>query len=307
MKGKRILVTGGAGFIGSNLANELATDNDVIALDDTSLGVPDHLHRNVDFVEADVREPSLPTDVDHVFHLAALSSYGMHEEDPERGASVNVTGFVNVVEQARAAGCSSVVYASTSSIYGPGREPSPEGSQITANTAYEASKLARERYAEYFGNHHDMTLAGLRFFSVYQGYGGSESHKEEYANVIAQFADDLAHSRRPEVYGDGTQTRDFTHVQDIVQALIAAADQRIHGIYNVGTGNATDFNTLVEKMNDEMGTDITPKYVSNPIPENVYVQDTCADISKIQDATGWEPQIALEEGIRRVCGYYVEA
>lgn len=307
MKGRRILVTGGAGFIGSNLANYLAADNTVFAVDDASLGVPDHLHRDVEFVDADVREPELPTDVDHVIHLAALSSYGMHEEDPATGASVNVEGFVNVVEQARQSGCSSIVYASTSSIYHAGSEPTSEDAAIAVNTGYEASKVARERYAEYFGNHYEMTLAGMRLFSVYQGYGGRESHKGQYANVIAQFADDIAHGRRPEIYGDGRQTRDFTHVEDVVRALVAAAEHRLDGIFNVGTGTATDFNALVDRLNEEMGTDIEPRYVANPIPDHAYVFDTCADASKLRSATGWQPRIDLETGIERVCGYYVEA
>lgn len=307
MKEKRILITGGAGFIGSNVANSLARRNEVIALDDRSLGKSTNLNREVRYVDADVRDSGLPTDVDVVIHLAALSSFGMHESAPAEGASVNVEGFVNVVEQARQDGCETVVYASTSSIYDSTQTPSPEDSTVTANTGYEASKLARERYAESFGNRYGMNLAGMRLFSVYQGYGGRESHKGEYANVIAQFADDLAHGRQPDIYGDGTQTRDFTHVDDVVRALKLAAEEKLHGIYNVGTGTSTDFNSLVERLNEEMGTNIEPNYVPNPIPEHVYVRHTCADSRKLHAATGWQPEIDLETGLRQVCGYYVEA
>jgi UDP-glucose 4-epimerase len=304
MDGKRVLVTGGAGFIGSNLANYLAAENDVLALDDGYLGTPENLDDGVEFVDASVLEGDLPTDVDAVFHLAALSSYAMHEEDPQRGARVNVEGFTNVVEQAQREGCDTVVYASTSSIYGNRTEPSPEDMEVEARTGYEASKLARERYAEYFSNFHDVTCAGMRFFSVYQGYGGSEGHKGEYANVIAQFADDMAEGEAPVLYGDGTQTRDFTHVSDIVRGLEAAADNRLDGVYNLGTGESYDFNTVVEMLNDELGTDIEPEYVENPIPEDVYVHDTMADISKMKEAAGWEPEIGFEEGVRRVCEQY---
>jgi len=307
MNGKRVLVTGGAGFIGSNLANHLAADNDVIALDDGYLGTPENVDDGVEYVEASVLEDDLPTDVDVVFHLAALSSYAMHEDDPQRGARVNVEGFVNVVEQAQREGCETVVYASTSSIYGDRTEPSPEDMEIEARTGYEASKLARERYAEYFANFHDISCAGMRFFSVYQGYGGSEEHKGEYANVIAQFADDMANGEAPVLYGDGTQTRDFTHVTDIVRGLEAAADERLTGVYNLGTGESYDFNTVVAMLNDELGTDIDPEYIENPIPEDVYVHDTMADISKMTDATGWEPEISFAEGIERVCAQYTEA
>jgi len=306
MQDKRVLITGGAGFIGSNLANHLAARNDVIALDDQYLGTPENLDDDVEFVDSSVLDDDLPTDVDVVFHLAALSSLNMHEDDPQKGARVNIEGFVNTVEQAREDGCNTVVYASTSSIYGSQTDPSPEDMPVAVNTGYEASKLGRERYGEYFANYHDMNMAGLRFFSVYQGYGGAEEHKGEYANVIAQFADDIASGDPPALYGDGTQTRDFTHVSDIVRGIELAADHELTGVYNLGTGEAYSFNTVVEMLNDELGTDIDPEYVENPIPDNVYVHDTCADASKINEATGWEPQIDFEEGIRRVCAQYTD-
>ncbi|KAA9409501.1 MULTISPECIES: NAD-dependent epimerase/dehydratase family protein [Haloarcula] len=304
MESQRVLVTGGGGFIGANLANKLAENNDVVALDDGYLGTPENVSEDVEYVEQSVLADDLPTDVDVVFHLAALSSYAMHEDNPTHGARVNVEGFVNTVEQARDDGCDTIVYASTSSIYGSRTEPSPEDMDVTVNTGYEASKMARETYAEYFQNHYDLTLAGMRFFSVYQGYGGAEEHKGEYANVIAQFADDLAGGDAPKLYGDGEQTRDFTHVDDIVRGLVLAAEHELNGVYNLGTGEAYDFNTVVEMLNDELGTDIEPEYVENPIPEDVYVHDTCADFSRMHDATGWEPEISFEEGIELVCAPY---
>lgn len=304
MQNQRILVTGGAGFIGSNLANQLNESNDVIVVDDCFLGNPENLDDDITFYERSVLESGLPTDVDVIFHLAALSSYQMHEEQPVRGARVNVDGFVNVCRQAYTDGCNTVVYASTSSIYGSQTDPSPEDLPVRVNTGYEASKLARERYGEYLSNHYDMTLAGLRYFSVYQGYNGAESHKGTYANVIAQFADDIANGTAPTLYGDGTQTRDFTHVDDIVKGTILAAEHQFDGIYNLGTGERYSFNTVVEAINDELGRDIEPEYVENPIPDAVYVHDTCADASKIREATGWEPTISFAEGIRRVCKPY---
>jgi len=305
MQGKRVLVTGGGGFIGSNLANALAAENDVIALDDGYLGTEENVNDDIEYVGRSVLEDDLPTDVDVVFHLAALSSYAMHEDNPTKGARVNVEGFVNVVEQARDDGCETVVYASTSSIYGDRTEPSPEDMEVEVQTGYEASKLARERYAEYFHNHYDLSMAGMRFFSVYQGMeDGAEEHKGEYANLIAQFADDVANGRRPEIWGDGTQTRDFTHVDDIVRGLELAADHELTGIYNLGTGEQYSFNTLVDRLNEALGTDVEPVYADNPIPEDVYVHDTMADSTKMREATGWEPEISFKDGVEIVCAQY---
>ncbi|MFC7129395.1 NAD-dependent epimerase/dehydratase family protein [Haloferax chudinovii] len=304
MNGKRVLVTGGAGFIGSNLANHLADDNEVVAVDDLYLGTPANLDDAVEFHDASVLDDDLPTEgVDVVFHLAALSSYKMHEENPTKGARVNVEGFVNTVEQARKDGCDTVVYASTSSIYGSRTEPSPEDMPVEARTGYEASKLARERYAEYFHHHYDVRTAGLRFFSVYQGFGGAEEHKGEFANTVAQFADQIATGESPELFGDGTQTRDFTHVDDIVRGIELAADHRLQGIYNLGTGESYSFNEMVELINDALGTDVDPVYIENPL--DVYVHDTMADCTKMREATGWEPEIPFEEGVRRVCEPYL--
>ncbi|MFC7154601.1 NAD-dependent epimerase/dehydratase family protein [Halomarina halobia] len=303
MDGKRVLVTGGAGFIGSNLANYLAASNDVVAVDDLYLGTPDNLDDGVEFVEASVLDDDLPTDVDVVFHLAALSSYKMHEENPRVGARVNVEGFVNTVDQAREDGCDTVVYASTSSIYGSRTEPSPESMPVEAHTGYEASKLARERYGEYFYNHYGVRCAGLRFFSVYQGFeSGNEEHKGEYANTVAQFTHQIANGERPVLFGDGSQTRDFTHVDDVVRGIELAADHRLRGIYNLGTGVSYSFNEMIDMINAELGTDVEPEYVENPLP--VYVHDTKADATKMREATGWEPRIDFEEGVARVCAPY---
>lgn len=304
MENRRVLVTGGAGFIGSNLANRLATDNDVTVLDDRSLGTVTNLDDAIDFRERSVLEADLPTDIDVVVHLAALSSYGLCESDLQRGVRVNVEGFANVVEQARQDGCETVVYASTSSVYGDRTTPAAESENVAANTAYEASKLARERYAEYFRTHHGISMAGLRFFSVYQGYGGAEGHKDEFANVIAQFADDIAAGKPPVLYGDGTQTRDFTHVSDVVDAIVLAAEHELDGIYNVGTGQSHSFNAVVEMINEALGTDVSPEYVDPPMPPSVYVHDTLADPSKLRTETGWRADIGIEAGIKRVCTSY---
>ena len=304
MQGKRVLVTGGAGFIGSNLANHLAAENDVVAVDDLYLGTPENLADDVAFVEGSVLDEELPTDVDVLFHLAELSSRAMHEDDPARGARVNVEGFVNTVEQARRDGCETVVYASTSSIYGDRTEPSPESMAVEARTGYEASKLARERYGEYYSNFHEMSMAGMRFFAVYEGFSGAEEHKGEFANLIAQFADKVANGESPVLWGDGTQTRDFTHVEDIVRGLELAADHELDDVYNLGTGESYSLNELVERLNAVLDADVTPEYEPNTMKN--YVHDTMADPSKMHEATGWEPEIGFDEGLRRVCAPYLD-
>ena len=304
MHDQRVLITGGGGFIGSNLANHLVRRNDVVVVDDCSLGTPANVDDAVDYDATTVLADDLPTDVDVVFHLAARSSYAMCEDEPAHSARVNVEGFVNVVDQAIADGCESIVYASTSSVYGSQSEPTSEEQPVDVDTGYEASKLARERYAEYFSTHYGVDAAGMRLFSVYQGYGGSEAHKGEYANVVAQFADDVADGRSPVVYGDGTQTRDFTHVDDVVRGLELAADCSLDGVYNLGTGERYDFNTVVSLIADELERRVEPTYVPNPIPEAVYVHDTCADASKLRTETGWTPEVDFEEGVRRVCSQY---
>lgn len=306
MKNRQILVTGGAGFIGSNIANALAATNEVRVVDDESLGTREHLVDDVDFHHRSVVEDDLPVDdIDLLIHFAARSSYDIVESDPPDGFRVNVEGFVNTVEQAKDAGCDQVIYASSSSIYADHTEPVAVGDPVKPNTGYEATKLAREHAATYLQSHYDLSLAGLRLFSVYQGYGGNESHKSGFANVIAQFAEELAAGNAPVLYGDGTQTRDFVHVDDVVRAVEAVADHELSGLYNVSTGEATTFNTVVSLLNKYLGTDIEPEYIDHPMPEDVYVEYTCGDSSTLQEETGWTPAVDLEAGIERVCQHYL--
>lgn len=306
MNERRIVVTGGAGFIGSNIANSLAADNDVVVIDDESLGTREHLVDAVTFHNRSVLEEDLPVDgADLLIHFAARSSYDLVEEDPQDGFRVNVEGFVNTVDQAMETGCDHVVYASSSSIYAHHESPVTESDPVEANTGYEATKLARERAAEYLQSHYGITMAGLRLFSVYQGYGGRESHKGGYANVLAQFAETMAEGEAPVLYGDGTQARDFVHVDDVVQAVKAVAEAGESGVFNVGTGTATSFNDAVDLINDALGTSIEPTYIEHPMPESVYVEYTCGDASRLSERTDWSPTIDLNTGIERVCRPYM--
>ena len=303
MQNRRVLVTGGAGFVGSTLANALAPDNDVLALDDLHLGTPDNLDDEVTFVEGSVLDDDWPADVDVVFHLAALSSRAMLEEDPQRGTQVNVEGMVNVVERTHEH-ADSVVYAGTSSMYDdspPAREDDP----VTAATCYEASMLARDRYMEYYNEFYDdIAIASTRFSSVYEGYGGNEGHKGGYANTVSQWAAKMADGETPVLWGDGTQTRDYVHVSDVARALEAVADAELRGAYNVGTGENYSFNETVDLLNGALGTDIDPAY--EPVPLTNYNYQQRFDVTKLREATGWEPTVSFPEGVEQVCAPYVE-
>jgi UDP-glucose 4-epimerase len=303
MRDKRVLVTGGAGFVGSTLANALAPDNEVLALDDLYLGTPDNLDDDVEFVRGSVLDDDWPADVDVVFHLAALSSRSMLEENPERGTRVNVEGTVNVVERTREH-ADTVVYAGTSSMYDDD-PPAHEDDPVAAATCYEASMLSRDRYMEYYNAYYDdLSVASARFSSVYEGYGGNETHKGSYANTVSQWAAKMADGGRPVLWGDGSQTRDYVHVSDVARALEAIADERLSGAYNVGTGENYSFDETVTLLNDALGTEIAPEY--EPVPLANYNYRQRFDVTKLREATGWTPTVSFPEGVRRVCAPYVD-
>lgn len=251
----KVLVTGGAGFIGSNLANSLVNEVEedktsyrtnkgpavetnerhfkdesdlrgciVIALDDLSLGTPSNLSKKVRFVNGSVMNYDLvlelTKDCDYIFHQAALSSSPMFVEDPRQGIEVNVMGFMNVMEAARRNKVKKVIYASSSSLYNGLPTPYRESDNIRPKTFYESSFYCRETIAQTYRLEYGLDSIGLRYFSV---YGPNEKHKGRFANNISQFIWDMAEKRKsPVIYGDGSQSRDFTFVEDVVQANILA-------------------------------------------------------------------------------------
>ncbi len=303
MRDTRVLVTGGAGFVGSTLANALAPKNEVVALDDLHLGTPDNLDPGVEFVRGSVLDDDWPADVDVVFHLAALSSRSMLEANPRRGTRVNVEGTVNVIERTREH-ADTVVYAGTSSMYDDD-PPAHEDDPVTAQTCYEASMLARDRYMEYYNSYHDdLAVASARFSSVYEGYGGNEAHKGDYANTVSQWAAKMADGEQPVLWGDGSQTRDYVHVSDVARALEAIADERLTGAYNVGTGENYSFDETVALLNEALGTDIEPEY--EPVPLTNYNYQQRFDVTELREATGWTPTTSFPEGVRQVCVPYVD-
>jgi UDP-glucose 4-epimerase len=334
----KVFVTGGAGFIGSHLANVLveigssgdtieSRDNqgscDVIALDDLSLGSRSNLSKEVRFLKGSVMNydlvQRLSKGCDYIFHQAALSSSPMFLEDPRKGMDVNVIGFMNIMESAKINKVRKVIYASSSSLYNSLPTPYKESDKVSPRTFYEASFYCREMIARTYNLEYGVESTGLRYFSV---YGPNERHKGRFANTISQFIWDMAEMKKsPIIYGDGSQTRDFTFVDDVVQAnILSMAKPNRYGntltsndnnirnhpkenpgfnIYNVGTGIETSFVKIVEILNSELGTNIKPTFVENPI--NSYVRRTLADISLAKKELGYEPKWKnVEDGIRNL-------
>ncbi|MFB6077221.1 MAG: SDR family NAD(P)-dependent oxidoreductase [Candidatus Nanohaloarchaea archaeon] len=309
VSGMKALVTGGAGFIGSNLTVELVDrGHEVVVLDDMYLGTPDNLDAvrdDVEIIEGDVRDRETVreacSDVDVAFHNAARSSSPMHTEDAVEGADVNILGFLNVMEEARDGNLDRVVYASTSTMYGSVDPPHSEDRDTDPVNLYCASKLARETYAQVYANAYGLDVVGLRYFSV---YGPRERAKGRFANLVTQFCWTMMDGERPEIWGDGSRTRDFTFVKDIARGNIAAmqADGVAGQVFNLGTGVETRLDDLVAKLNEALGTDIEPAHAEHPKKNKV--MRTRADISRTRKYLDWEPQVDIDEGIDRVVDWY---
>ncbi|MBU4451998.1 MAG: NAD-dependent epimerase/dehydratase family protein [Nanoarchaeota archaeon] len=300
------LVTGGFGFIGTNLVRRLVADGrDVVAVDNQFLGRVENLDGvNCEKIVCDIcnfqklKNIVETHDIKKIYHLAGFSSAPMFKDHSERIIS-NLTGFKNILELA-ATRKINVVYATTSSLYARCQKPYTEDMKIVPGTPYELSKylmeITAQMYLQYFG----VSAKGARFFSVYGPY---ESHKTQYANNATQFLWDLRAGRAPIIYGDGTQTRDFTYVSDVVEALMNIMEKgKDAEIYNVGTGIEYSFNQLVGILNKKLGTNIKPTYVKNPLKN--YVQSTLSDISKIKREIGWAPKMPFEDGLEKSIEFY---
>lgn len=294
-----VLVTGGAGFIGSNLVEALVErDEEITVLDNLSTGTEENLEKvrsQISFIKsscADIPELDLG-EIDLIFHIGIPSSSPMYRNDPLLvGDAINE--FIKVMELASQTG-SKVVYASSSSMYGQCEPPHQEDMEVEAFDFYTEARLVMERIAKVYLEFQDVNSVGLRFFSV---YGPHEKAKGKYANIISQFYWKMKKDEKPVIYGDGKQTRDFTHVSDIVDACLKAAAKNLdYEIINVGTGKETSFNQIVKILNEKLGKSIKPEYTENPIKN--YVYRTCADISKAKDLLDYEPSVSLDEGIEK--------
>lgn len=296
----KVLVTGGAGFIGSNLVEELVRlGEDVIVVDDFSTGSLENLksvQEQVQIVRASCQrllELKLP-EVRKIFHLGIPSSSPMYRDNPLLVGEA-ISGFINVFELARR-NRARVVYASTSSLYRGCPTPHREDRISEPFDFYTEARIAMERLARVYHELYGVPSVGMRFFSV---YGPHERAKGRYANNVSQFLWAMRENKPPEIYGDGEQTRDFVYVSDVVRACLKAADSDLGcEVINVGTGRQTSFNRVVELLNQVLGKTIKPVYIPNPVKN--YVYHTCADLTKARKLLGYEPTMTLEEGIRRL-------
>ncbi|MGE3278327.1 MAG: NAD-dependent epimerase/dehydratase family protein [Candidatus Altimarinota bacterium] len=298
---QKILVTGGAGFIGSNFCNINRAEYEITALDNLFLGDVRNLDEGIRFIEGDAcKMEDLETvgPVDFVVHLAGTSSAPMFMDDGLIQGYVNsVQSFVTVLEWARKNGVKKVLYASTSSLYGNNPLPLTEDQHVTPPNHYAVTKQVYENCSRAYQKvYPEMDIIGFRFMSV---YGPNEEAKGKFANIISQFAWDMARDLPPVIYGDGTQFRDFTNVRDVVQGLTLAikSDKKLGAdVFNIGTGYSTSLNEIVNALQKAFGKAIQPKYIENPVKEG-YVQGQHADISKISAVLGYEPKVKLDDGI----------
>jgi len=299
---KRVAVTGGAGFIGSHLAEELAGRGYyVIILDDLSTGrmenIADLLKKeNVEFIQGSITELILLRElfqgVEYIFHQAALSSVPRSIEDPLTANEVNIKGTLNVLMAARENRVGKVVYASSSSVYGDALT-SPQREDMPANplSPYALTKLAGEYYCNIFRQIYGLPTVCLRYFNV---YGLRQDPQSQYAAAVPAFMERIFQNLPPVIFGDGEQSRDFTFIQDVVQANILAAMNDAEGVYNIGSGKSVTINQLAKAILNLLHKDLKPIH-EEPRPGDPRL--TLADISKAR-GFNYEPKWALEDGLR---------
>jgi UDP-glucose 4-epimerase len=295
---RTVLITGGAGFVGSHLADRLVAGNEVRVLDDLSTGCREHVPEAAELIVGDVRDVDLLTramdGVDLVFHEAAVVSVEESVERPTAVHDVNVDGTLQVLEAARAVDAR-VVVASSAAVYGhPGEVPVPETDPKTPTSPYGIDKLAVDQYTRRYHELYGLETVALRYFNVY----GPRQSAGAYSGVIDAFLEQ-AHSGGPiTVEGDGTQTRDFVHVADVVDAnLRAATTDRVGRAFNVGTGTETEIEALAETVRDVTGEEAP---IVHTDPRDGDIDRSCASTARARDELGFEANLDLEAGLERL-------
>ena len=303
MKNKNILITGGLGFIGSHIANELIKDNEVTILDNMSSGNINNLNdpdnENFNIIKEDIRNTNLDdltTGIDYIFHLAAMASVPLSIDKPIECNDINLNASIKLFKSAADNNVKKVVFSSSSAVYGQNRNmPLKETEQPMPTSPYASSKAGCELYLKSFYDSYGLNYVSLRYFNV---FGPKQDKNSQYAAVIPNFISALLEGNQPEIYGDGEQTRDFVFVNDIVWANINACESDYNGIVNVASGEKITINQLYNVVKTTLGSDVEPKY----LPERQGdIKHSLADVENLEkincriDCENFEAQ--LEETI----------
>ena len=294
-----IIVTGGAGFVGSHLVERLVNEgSDVTVIDNLHTGRTDNLKNvanRIKFFNAhvgDIAKIDMPK-VDKIYHLGMYSSSPMYRENHSLVGTVT-NEAIAILEFAKKNNAR-VVFASSSSLYNGVPAPHREDVQIKPTDYYTEARYSVERFAEFYQKYHNVSSTGLRPFSI---YGPREQSKGVYANIVSQFLWTMQKGEGPVIYGDGTQTRDFIYVDDMVDAFVLAMKSGKTGIYNAGTGRSHSFNDVIDVLNEALGTKIKATHIPNPI--NNYVPSHHADITKAERELGFKAKYDLMTGVKNI-------
>jgi ADP-L-glycero-D-manno-heptose 6-epimerase len=291
----RILVTGGAGFIGSNLVKKLAAEgHDTVALDDySSASFKNLVDYRGDMLTVELFSDIRPLDrlgpFDVIFHEASITDTTVL--DQRKMMQNNQEGFRNLLELAVRWG-SRVIWASSAATYGRGPAPMKESQTPEPLNVYGYSKLAMEHLAERYVNRLKYPIVGLRYFNV---YGPGEQHKGKFASMIHQLAKQMRAGKRPRIFAPGDQRRDFVYIDDVMQINLLAMKATQSGVFNVGAGSSASFNDVVAQLNRVLRTDLPPEYFENPY--DFFQTWTEADLTQSRKVLGYAPAYDLAKGI----------
>ena len=311
MKGKRIIITGGGGFIGSNLAKALKGDNEVFVVDNFATGRRENLKgvEDITLIEGSITDKELMLnimqDADYVFHEGALPSVPRSVQDPVTSNHVNIDGTLNVLVAARDSNVEKLVFASSSSAYGDTPTlPKIETMPPRPQSPYAVTKVAGEYYLKVFNDIYGLRTTSLRYFNV---FGPGQDPNSQYSAVIPKFVRAIIEGRPPTIYGDGEQSRDFTFVKDVIQANVKAAEsKKADGeVINVAKGDRTTVNELAAMIIRAFGKDGELEPVYEPARPGD-VKHSLADISKARELMGYEPEYTLEDGLEETLNYFKE-
>lgn len=266
MNDKKILITGGLGFIGSYIADELIDENEVLIIDNKSTGKVENLqninHENLTLIEKDLNDADLDdilTDVDYVFHLAAMASVPLSIENPSECIENNMDATIKLINACKNNNVKKIIFSSSSSVYGDNTNiPLKESEYPLPKSPYAASKASGELFLKTYYEAYCLNYISLRYFNV---FGPKQDKNSQYAAVIPNFITALLEGEQPIIYGDGEQTRDFIYIRDVVNANIKAAESKYNGIINVASGEKTTINELYKIISETLGSNIEPKYL----------------------------------------------